>query len=142
LKSEAHRQGDPVGIPIAGDDKRALDVAAQLVRDAGFEPVVVGPLSRAKAFDVGTPVYTQVLTAKELRAKLGIRLRRPRIEAWVIVMQALAFTPVWSGWSPVGRGSERACSPLWPVRPVHASRCGLRDVTRAGGQRSPRSSGA
>jgi 8-hydroxy-5-deazaflavin:NADPH oxidoreductase len=72
LRSDAHRQGELVGIPIAGDDKQALDVAAQLVRDAGFEPVVVGPLSRAKAFDVGTPVYTQILTAKELRAKLGM----------------------------------------------------------------------
>ena len=72
LRSDAHRQGELVGIPIAGDDKQALGVAAQLVRDAGFEPVVVGPLSRAKAFDVGTPVYTQILTAKELRAKLGM----------------------------------------------------------------------
>ncbi len=72
LRSDAHRQGELVGIPIAGDDKQALDVAAQLVRDAGFEPVVVGPLSRAKAFDVGTPVYTQILTPKELRAKLGM----------------------------------------------------------------------
>ena len=72
LRSDAHRQGELVGIPIAGDDKQALDVAARLVRDAGFEPVVVGPLSRAKAFDVGTPVYTQILTAKELRAKLGL----------------------------------------------------------------------
>jgi 8-hydroxy-5-deazaflavin:NADPH oxidoreductase len=72
LRSDAHRQGEPVGIPIAGDDKQALDVAARLVRDAGFEPVVVGPLSRAKTFDVGTPVYTQILTPKELRAKLGM----------------------------------------------------------------------
>jgi 8-hydroxy-5-deazaflavin:NADPH oxidoreductase len=72
LRSDAHRQGELVAIPIAGDDKQALDVAARLVRDAGFEPVVVGPLSRAKAFDVGTPVYTQILTAKELRAKLGM----------------------------------------------------------------------
>ncbi|HEX7621985.1 MAG TPA: NADPH-dependent F420 reductase [Anaeromyxobacteraceae bacterium] len=72
LRSDAHRQDELVGIPIAGDDKQALDVAARLVRDAGFEPVVVGPLSRAKAFDVGTPVYTQILTPKELRAKLGM----------------------------------------------------------------------
>ncbi|MFL5263157.1 MAG: NADPH-dependent F420 reductase [Anaeromyxobacteraceae bacterium] len=72
LRSDAHRHGELVGIPIAADDKQALDVAAKLVRDAGFEPVVVGPLSRAKTFDVGTPVYTQILTAKELRAKLGI----------------------------------------------------------------------
>lgn len=72
LRSEAHRAGAPVAIPIAGDDGQALEVAARLVRDAGFEPVVVGPLSRARLFDVGTEVYTQLLTARELRARLGL----------------------------------------------------------------------
>jgi len=72
LKGEAHRAGEPVAIPIAGDDDRALSVATRLVRDAGFEPVVVGPLSRAKLFDVGSPVYTQLLTARELRERLGM----------------------------------------------------------------------
>jgi predicted dinucleotide-binding enzyme len=72
LRSEAHRAGELVGIPLAGDDDQALAIAARLVRDAGFEPVVVGPLSRAKSFDVGSPVYTQLLTARELRARLGL----------------------------------------------------------------------
>ncbi|HWE23520.1 MAG TPA: NAD(P)-binding domain-containing protein [Myxococcales bacterium] len=72
LRSEAHRSGELVGIPIAADDQQALEVAARLVRDAGFEPVVVGPLAKAKMFDVGTPVYTQLLTARELRARLGL----------------------------------------------------------------------
>ena len=72
LRSEARRSGELVGIPIAADDQKALDVAARLVRDAGFEPVIVGPLSKAKLFDVGSPVYTQLLTAKELKARLGL----------------------------------------------------------------------
>ena len=72
LASEAHRAGDAVGIPLAGDDAEALKVAQRLVRDAGFEPVVVGGLSRAKEFDVGTRVYTQLLTADELRKELGL----------------------------------------------------------------------
>jgi len=72
LRSEAHRSGDRVAVPLAGDDPRALKVASQLVSDAGFEPVVVGPLSRAKDFDVGTPVYARALTARELRRQLGI----------------------------------------------------------------------
>jgi len=72
LKSEARRAGAPVAIPIAADDAQALQVAARLVRDAGFEPVVVGPLAKARLFDVGTPVYTQILTAPELRERLGI----------------------------------------------------------------------
>src|SRR5271169_4055112 len=45
LASEAHRARQPIAIPLAGDDPEALAVAQRLVRDAGFEPVVVGPLS-------------------------------------------------------------------------------------------------
>jgi 8-hydroxy-5-deazaflavin:NADPH oxidoreductase len=72
LVNDAHRPGELVAIPLAGDDAGALAVAQQLVRDAGFEPVVVGPLARAREFDVGTKVYTQVLSAKELRRDLGL----------------------------------------------------------------------
>ncbi len=72
LRDEAHRKGERVAIPLAGDDAAALAVAERLVRDAGFEPVVVGPLSRAREFDVGTPVYTKLLTAPQLRKALGL----------------------------------------------------------------------
>jgi hypothetical protein len=72
LQSEAHRAGELVAIPIAGDDSRAVAVTSQLIKDAGFDPVMVGPLSSAKRFDVGTPVYVQLLTAKELRARLKL----------------------------------------------------------------------
>jgi predicted dinucleotide-binding enzyme len=72
LRSLAHRSGDPVAIPVAGDDAHAVDVTNQLVRDAGFEPVVVGPLSSAKLFDVDTPVYVKVMTAAEMRKRLGL----------------------------------------------------------------------
>jgi hypothetical protein len=69
----AHRSGALVAIPLAGDDAAALAIAEQLVRDAGFDPVVVGPLSRAREFDVGTYPYTHVLTAAELRQSLGLK---------------------------------------------------------------------
>jgi predicted dinucleotide-binding enzyme len=72
LRSEAHRAGDRIAIPLAGDDREALAVASRLVKDAGFEPVVVGPLARAKDFDIGTSVYARGLTARELRKALGI----------------------------------------------------------------------
>jgi predicted dinucleotide-binding enzyme len=71
LASEAHRKAPLVGIPLAGDDAEALKVAQRLVTDAGFDPVVVGGLARAKDFDVGAPVYTKLLTAAELRKALG-----------------------------------------------------------------------
>jgi hypothetical protein len=73
LASQAHRAGEPVAIPLAGDDAQALAVAERLVRDAGFAPVVVGPLARAREFDVGTPVYTRLMTAPQLRQALGLR---------------------------------------------------------------------
>jgi predicted dinucleotide-binding enzyme len=80
--SSAFRSSGPCGIrfvtgafagtrPLAGDDPEALRVAQRLVTDAGFDPVVVGGLARAREFDVGTPVYTRLLTGAELRKALG-----------------------------------------------------------------------
>ena len=73
LAREAHRSGERVAIPLAGDDAQALRVAEQLVRDAGFDPVIVGDLSRAREFDVGTMPYAHVLTAAQLRQALNLR---------------------------------------------------------------------
>ncbi len=72
LRSEAHRKGERVAVPLASDDQAALEIASRLVEDAGFEPVVVGPLARAHEFDVGSAVFAQALTARELRRALGI----------------------------------------------------------------------
>ena len=46
--SEANRPDPKLAIPIAGDDAEAVQVAAGLVRDAGFDPVVVGKLADAQ----------------------------------------------------------------------------------------------
>jgi 8-hydroxy-5-deazaflavin:NADPH oxidoreductase len=67
LEREAHRSGDRVGIPLASDDRSALDVAVELVRDAGFEPVIVGPLARGREFEPDTPPYNTGMTATDLR---------------------------------------------------------------------------
>jgi predicted dinucleotide-binding enzyme len=72
LRSQAHRAGERIGVPLASDDAQALEVAARLVRDAGFEPVVVGPLARSRDFDAGTAVFGRGLTARELRRGLGL----------------------------------------------------------------------
>lgn len=72
LRNEAHRSGELIGIPLASDDADALAVAQRLVKDAGFDPVVVGLLSRAREFDVGTDVYSKGMTARELRQNLGL----------------------------------------------------------------------
>lgn len=72
LRNDAHRSGEPVAIPIAADDAQATRMVSRLVRAAGFAPVVVGGLSAAKRFDVGTPVYVKPMSASELRAALGL----------------------------------------------------------------------
>jgi predicted dinucleotide-binding enzyme len=69
---EANRPAPKLAIPIAGDDLEALQVAAGLVRDAGFEPVVVGKLADARRFQRGGPGYGQAVTATELKQKLSL----------------------------------------------------------------------
>jgi predicted dinucleotide-binding enzyme len=73
LAREAHRAPPRVGVPLAADDTGAAEIAAGLVRDAGFDPVLVGPLSRAREFDVGTPVYNTNMSGPELRRALRLR---------------------------------------------------------------------
>jgi len=68
LLSEAHRDGDRVGIPLAGNDGAAVQVAAQLVRDAGFDPVVVGTLARGREFEPNTAPYNTGMSGRQLRA--------------------------------------------------------------------------
>jgi predicted dinucleotide-binding enzyme len=72
LRKNAHRTVDPIAIPIAADDRHARSITEQLVRAAGFAPVVVGPLSTAKSFDVGTAAYVKDLTVSQTRAALGL----------------------------------------------------------------------
>jgi 8-hydroxy-5-deazaflavin:NADPH oxidoreductase len=78
LAREAHRDGPRVGIPLASDDPHALEIAAGLVRDAGFDPVIVGGLERSKEFDVGALVYNTGMSGPEVRSALGLSERSGR----------------------------------------------------------------
>src|SRR5262249_42175959 len=70
---EANRPDPKLAIPTAGDDGEALAIAAGLVRDAGFEPVVVGKLVDARRFQRGAPGYGQSVTAAELSSGRSYR---------------------------------------------------------------------
>ena len=72
FQAQAHRSGAPLAIPIAGDDAQAVAVASGLVRDAGFEPVMVGPLSRATEFAMGGPGFGKEVDAAALRQLLNL----------------------------------------------------------------------
>jgi 8-hydroxy-5-deazaflavin:NADPH oxidoreductase len=51
----AHEDPGKIGMPIAGD-KQAIETASRLVREAGFEPVVVGGANMGKYLMPGTPL--------------------------------------------------------------------------------------
>lgn len=65
-------QGDKLGVPLASDDAEAMQVAAQLVRDAGCEPVIIGNLAAGKKFERGSPGFRANTTAAKLRQLLGV----------------------------------------------------------------------
>ncbi len=55
--ADARNSGTRIGMPMAGDDPKAIEVAAGLVRDVGYEPVVVGTLAGlGKYLMPGTPL--------------------------------------------------------------------------------------
>jgi 8-hydroxy-5-deazaflavin:NADPH oxidoreductase len=68
---ESHRKGPLMAVPLAGNDAEALSVAAGLVRDAGFDPVVVGGLSTADRFAPGGKLFRQMGTAEEFRRAMA-----------------------------------------------------------------------
>jgi predicted dinucleotide-binding enzyme len=70
--SEANRPDPKLAIPIAGDDAEAVQTAAGLIRDAGFDPVGVGKLADASRFQRGGPGYGQAVSAAELKQKLSL----------------------------------------------------------------------
>jgi len=72
LERAAARADRRIGMPLASDDTQAMQVAADLVLDAGCDPVVVGNLAAAAAFEQGGPGWRAHLTAPELRRRLGL----------------------------------------------------------------------
>jgi len=72
VEKDAHRAGEKLGIPVAGDDPAAVKTVVQLVIDAGFDPVVTGNLASSKNFDTGTPVYVKGMTAKQIKDTLKL----------------------------------------------------------------------
>jgi len=52
----AHQQPGRIGMPIAGDDARAIAAASRLIRDIGYEPVLIGGLAMGKHLMPGMPL--------------------------------------------------------------------------------------
>ena len=62
----AHEQPGRIGMPIAGDDPQAVAVASRLIRDIGYEPVLIGGLAMGKHLMPGTPLAGEH-TPEEIR---------------------------------------------------------------------------
>jgi len=56
LAEASQRQGERIGMPMAGDDAGAIAVASRLIREIGYEPVLVGPLAMGRYLIPGTPL--------------------------------------------------------------------------------------
>jgi 8-hydroxy-5-deazaflavin:NADPH oxidoreductase len=72
LRDQAHRAGEQLAMPMAGDHDAANAVAAQLATDAGFDPVLIGGLARSAVLDPGSKIYAKSMTAAQIRAALNL----------------------------------------------------------------------
>jgi 8-hydroxy-5-deazaflavin:NADPH oxidoreductase len=52
----AHETPGRFGMPIAADDAQAAEVASRLIRDVGYEPVLIGGLDKGKHLIPGSPL--------------------------------------------------------------------------------------
>ena len=64
---QAHENPQKIGMPLAGDDKKAIEVASRLIREIGYEPVLIGGLDMGKYLMPGTPLSGEH-SADELRS--------------------------------------------------------------------------
>lgn len=69
----AHEEPGRIGMPIASDDAQAVEIASVLVREIGYEPVLVGGLAMGKYLVPGTPLAGEH-TPEEIR-KIAATLR-------------------------------------------------------------------
>ena len=72
VESIAHRPGGLVGVPIAGDDPKAIGLAEGIIRGMGFEPVLVGGLAKGKYLVPGTPLAEEHTPAEIRRIAAGL----------------------------------------------------------------------
>ena len=74
LRDESHEAGDPerLAVPLAGDDREARSVVAELVDQIGFDPVDVGGLAfGGRRMQPGSPVYAAHIGAAEVKKRLA-----------------------------------------------------------------------
>jgi predicted dinucleotide-binding enzyme len=63
---KAHEEPGRIGMPIASDDKQAIEVTSRMIREVGYEPVLIGGLNIGKYLMPGTPLAGE-RTPEEIR---------------------------------------------------------------------------
>jgi predicted dinucleotide-binding enzyme len=54
--ADARKSPERAAMPMASDDAEAVRIVSELVREVGFEPVLIGPLAMGKHLMPGTPL--------------------------------------------------------------------------------------
>jgi hypothetical protein len=72
IEASGTGRGRRLAVPLAGDDREAVETAVQLVRDAGCEPLVVGDLATARSFQRHGPGFRANADLRRLRRLLGL----------------------------------------------------------------------
>jgi predicted dinucleotide-binding enzyme len=70
--SSEGRRREPLAVPLVSDDLQARELVADLVRDAGCVPVIVGGLADGRGFQRGGPAFRLHVGEVELRRRLGL----------------------------------------------------------------------
>lgn len=73
----AYREPGRVGMPIVGDDAEAVEVASRLIRELGYEPVLIGDLAMGRYLVPGPAPR-----ARRRACPAGPRLSRPSPKIW------------------------------------------------------------
>jgi hypothetical protein len=68
----AHQEPGRVGMPIAGDDAEAVQLASRLIREIGYEPVLIGGLAMGKHLVPGTALAGERSAAEIRRIAAGL----------------------------------------------------------------------
>ena len=69
---DAHRSPGRVGMPVASDDADAVKAVSPLIREIGYEPVLIGGLAKGKHLVPGTPLAGEHTPAEIGKIAVGL----------------------------------------------------------------------
>lgn len=70
---QAYKEPQRIGMPLAGDDAEAIEVATRLIREIGYEPVLVGGLAMGRFLMPGTPLAGERSADEVRKVAAGLR---------------------------------------------------------------------